>query len=76
MEAAVTYYLRGHAHRSAARTLVRLAPSYIEEGRVEALQRYLDDLPETVQREFPMLLVYRGDASDENGAGRLGHWLL
>ena len=69
LEAAVTYYLRGHANRLAARTLVRLAPSYIEEGRVEALQRYLDDLPETVQREFPMLLVYRGDALTRMGQG-------
>ena len=67
LEAALTHYLRGGAYAQAADVLVALAPVYIERGRVDALQRYLNELPDPVLRANPLLLVYRGDALTRRG---------
>ncbi|RME85691.1 MAG: hypothetical protein D6775_02125, partial [Caldilineae bacterium] len=60
-ELALQSYLQGGAHERAADVLQRLAPRYIEQGRVVVLQRYFNRLPHQYLRERPQLLLHQGD---------------
>lgn len=68
LEAALQSYLRGMAFEQAAQVLERLAPRYIELGRLVVLQRYFSQLPTELFSRHPQLLLFHGDV-----LRRLGH---
>ncbi len=60
MERAFQHYIRANLPEQAALVLENFATDFVERGRVEALNRYLNTLDETVLRTHPELLLQRG----------------
>ncbi len=58
---AFTHYIAANSHQKAANMLENFAPGFVEHGRVEALNRYLNKLNETILQKHPELLLQRGN---------------
>lgn len=71
LEAAFTHYIEAHEWEAAARVIEVFAPSYVERGRVEVLNRYLTILPDEIMHAHPILLLQRGNARRRLGEAGL-----
>jgi LuxR family transcriptional regulator, maltose regulon positive regulatory protein len=62
LETAYTHYIDANEWDAAARVIQEFAPSFVERGRVEVLNRYLTVLPDEIMHSHPNLLLQRGNA--------------
>jgi LuxR family transcriptional regulator, maltose regulon positive regulatory protein len=70
-EAAFSHFVDAREWQAAARVLQAFAPDYVERGRVEVLNRYLNSLPDDILRGHPELLLQRGNTRRRLGEAGL-----
>ncbi len=71
LESAYSHYIEAKDWEAAARVIQEFAPSFVERGRVEVLNRYLTTLPDQVMHSHPHLLLQRGNARRRLGEAGL-----
>jgi LuxR family maltose regulon positive regulatory protein len=71
MEVAFSHYSEAKEWEAAARVIQAFAPSYIDLGRTEVLNRYLTTLPDNIMHAYPNLLLQRGNARRRLGEAGL-----
>ncbi len=69
---AIRHYLQGEVYEQAAELIAGYAEDMLELGQIEALQSYLDELPQDIRQKHPELQLFMGDIyrakNDFNGA--------
>lgn len=60
-EAALSYYLTAQDYESSTAMIIQFAEDVVERGRVDAIQQYLSEIPESVIQKNPKLLLICGN---------------
>lgn len=71
LEVAFLHYIEAKEWEAAARVIQAFAPSYLDRGRTEVLNRYLTTLPDNIMHAYPNLLLQRGNARRRLGEAGL-----
>lgn len=61
LETAFSHYVDAKEWEAASRVIQYFAPEYVEKGRIEVLNHYLSQLPDSVLQNHPELFLQRGN---------------